>query len=626
MEIFKLFGSVFVDTDKANESLSKTDKKAEGLGKKFAAGAKTVGAWGVAVAGAAVAGGAALYGMAMKSAETADRVDKLSAKIGVSKKAFQEWDYVLGQNGMDVEKLQVGVKTLTAKMDAAATGNKAATESFSRLGLSVTDTTGKLKSQEQMTNEAIMALAAMENGTEKAKLATELFGKAGQEMMPMLNNGAEGITALKDRAHELGLVMSDEAVTAGVVLGDTMDDVKKSFGAIVTKIGVEVMPVIQKLLEWVLQYMPQIQQGINVAFTVISTVISKTVEVVKSMYAWISQYVDFNAIFEGIKLTIEAFGVAWQWLSSQISTEGTLINEIFSSIKEMFSSVFEFIITYIEVWVEQFMAFWNVWGETIMAYVGGVLKHLGTIFKTAFDLIKGLFDVFSALMKGDWDALGEALKTLVTDLWENIKAIFKNAFEMMKNVFNEFSEALGIDWKALWEGLKKACTDIWNSIVEWFRKAINDPIGTLKDHYTIMFNVGKELFTKLWDGIKNVWTSISSWVSEKVEWMTDKLMFWKKSEKEMSKSNVGNTKGDNRGALDGSHANGLSYVPFNGYRAELHEGERVLTKDENKSYSKGNNVTVNIINPSVRNDDDLKAFERMSFNAFDTTNRALGVV
>ena len=39
--------------------------------------------------------------------------------------------------------------------------------------------------------------------------------------------------------------------------------------------------------------------------------------------------------------------------------------------------------------------------------------------------------------------------------------------------------------------------------------------------------------------------------------------------------------------FDGSHATGLDYVPFNGYVAQLHEGERVLTKQENREYNRG---------------------------------------
>lgn len=44
-------------------------------------------------------------------------------------------------------------------------------------------------------------------------------------------------------------------------------------------------------------------------------------------------------------------------------------------------------------------------------------------------------------------------------------------------------------------------------------------------------------------------------------------------------------------AVKGHHANGLDYVPYNGYIAELHKGERVLTKQENVRYNKGEGNT-----------------------------------
>lgn len=597
MEIFKLFGSIFVDNEKANESISKTDKKAESVGKKFAEGAKTVGKWGLALGGACAAGATALMGVATKSAETADRIDKLSNKIGISKQGFQEWDYVMAQNGMDAEKLQVGLKTLTSQMDAAQGGSKKATEAFGKLGLAWEDGNGKLKSQEEMMNEAIYALANMENGTEKARLATELFGKAGIEMMPMLNNGAQGIDDLKNRAHELGLVMSDEAVTSGVVLGDTLDDVKKSFGAIVTKIGTEVMPIIQSLLEWVLANMPQIQAVFGAVFSVISTVVGYAGEAIQTLIGWFSE------------------------LSTQAQTDGSQMNEVWNSVKEVFTEVFGAIWELIQAFGECCQAFWDQWGNYILTYIGEVLKVLGTIFKGALDLIVDTFKIFSALFKGDWSGLWDALKSLILNFDENMAKIFNAIVNGIINIFLSFSKSLGIDWGKLWEGLKTSCSNIWKSICEWFNTAIMAPINTIVGVGAKMYNAGKEMFNQLWNGIKDVWKNISSWVSDKVSWISDKVMFWNKSEKQMSTSSSTNKPKK----VDGSHANGLSYVPYNGYVAELHEGERVLTRDENKSYGHGG-VTVNIINPSVRNDNDLKEFERMSYNAFDTTNRALGVV
>ena len=66
-----------------------------------------------------------------------------------------------------------------------------------------------------------------------------------------------------DRAHELGLVMSDDAVSAGVKFGDTLADVKDSLGMIGTTIGVAVMPMIQTLLDWVISHMPEILETVS---------------------------------------------------------------------------------------------------------------------------------------------------------------------------------------------------------------------------------------------------------------------------------------------------------------------------------------------------------------------------
>lgn len=80
-----------------------------------------------------------------------------------------------------------------------------------------------------------------------------------------------------------------------------------------------------------------------------------------------------------------------------------------------------------------------------------------------------------------------------------------------------------------------------------------------------LLDVGAQLIEMLWDGVKGAWDDFSGWVQEKVDWLAGKLFFWRSGKDEMS--------GD---GPDGSHASGLPYVPYDGYKAVLHRGETVL--------------------------------------------------
>lgn len=193
--------------------------------------------------------------------EEADAIDKMSQKIGISAEAYQEWDYAMGQSGMKISVMKNGMKTLTNLMKSADEGTESAQDAFKQLGVSIYDSTGALKNQETIMLDAIKSLASMENGTKRATLASELFGKAGSEMAPLLNSGTEGIEDLINRAHELGLVLDNETITAGVVLGDTFDDVKQSLSKAALTVGGELLPYFQKGADYILTKLPEIKSA-----------------------------------------------------------------------------------------------------------------------------------------------------------------------------------------------------------------------------------------------------------------------------------------------------------------------------------------------------------------------------
>lgn len=100
-----------------------------------------------------------------------------------------------------------------------------------------------------------------------------------------------------------------------------------------------------------------------------------------------------------------------------------------------------------------------------------------------------------------------------------------------------------------------------------------------------LYNAGKDIFQSLWDGIKSIGDSILGWVSDFVGKIGSFVSGIIDGFKDIV-SGANDAKSAAK-SVDGKHANGLDYVPYNGYVAELHEGERVLTKQQNREYNEG---------------------------------------
>ena len=403
MEIFKLFGSIMVNSSEAEKSISNTGTKAEGLATKLGKGIATAAKWGAAIAAGATAAAGAMLGVANKSAEAADEIDKMSQKIGISKEAYQEWKYAMGQSGVDIGVMQNGVKTLTSLMDKAKDGTASAKDTFEQLGVSIYDGSGALKSQEAMMRETIMALADMEDSTERAKLSTELFGRAGTELEPLLNSGAAGIQELMDRAHELGLVMSDDAVSAGVKFGDTLADVKDSLGMIGTTIGVAVMPMIQTLLDWVISHMPEILETVN-------------------------------GVIDGIKEGVAALQAFWEEHGDDITAKVESVMAIVKKVVQLGMDVLKDLINVAMAILEgDWKAAWD-----------GIVNIVKNIGSALYDAGKAIFTRLWDGIKNVWDGIKSWVDEKVSWLKDKLTFWDNGTSQMNEGGVSGFSHASGL--------------------------------------------------------------------------------------------------------------------------------------------------------------------------------------
>jgi len=297
---------------KIADNLGITEKEAKKLNAQIGRLSKDLGG---KLKGACVAVGAGLSAVVAtagvlvnKTMEAGDRIDKMSQKIGMSRQAFQEWDYIMSQNGGNVESLQMGYKTLATQMDGVRKGSKDSTAVFQKLGVAVRDSSGQLRSQEDVFNDSIRALQKIQNPTEKAIMAQKLFGKSAQELKPLLNQSAESVDGLRKKANELGLVLGDDAVDASVKLKDTIDTIQRTFSAFGNQIGAELMPTIQELADELINHLPQIKAVLTPVLQGLSNTIKFLIEhmdaVIFVATTCLSTFMAFNAI-NGVIKTIQ---------------------------------------------------------------------------------------------------------------------------------------------------------------------------------------------------------------------------------------------------------------------------------------------------------------------------------
>jgi hypothetical protein len=235
-----------------------------------------------------------------KAGAVGDTIDESSQKLGLSRKAYQEWGYVLKQNGGNIESFGVAMKTLQNSM---VQGTAASDAALKLLGLSA----AKLKtlSPEDALKETIAAFQKMPEGAEKSAAAVDLFGKQGMELLPTLNMTTEATEGLIKQANDLGIVLNDETIDAGAKFSDTLQTMKDTVSAAGTSFLTSLLPGITKVMDKLIPFFSNVLPKLGTAFGKVFEKIEPLVESLVGGFTdaitWIADNADtLIPILEGV--------------------------------------------------------------------------------------------------------------------------------------------------------------------------------------------------------------------------------------------------------------------------------------------------------------------------------------
>lgn len=449
MDLFKLVGSIFVDNEQANESLSKTDKKASSVGETFGKVAKGAAAIGTAAVAGAATLTTAVVGMASSSASSMDVIDKASQRMGVSAEYYQELAHAANLSGVEMGTLEAAAK--------------------------------KLEGTDIDMSQALEQIYSMESAEDRARVAADLFGDSvAYKLTPMLNASGEDFAAMRQEAVDLGLVMSGDAVSAGAALNDTLSNLKDSAGALMTEVGASLMPVVQEFADALLGFMPQIHSMLERLIPIISatfaSLLPPLLDLINSL---------LPVIFQLIEQLIPP-------IMQIIQTILPIMSQLFAALMPVFVQLCQMILPVVVNLLNSLLPLLNPIItllqpilQLLLAVLDPLLQLINIILPPIISLVTAVANVISGLLG---DAIGwivdkfTSFKDTTQSVFAKVREFIETPIQKVIDFFGRFrttvQSVLSIV-KEKFTDFKNKVKEIFEAVIDFVKKPINAVIGFL---------------------------------------------------------------------------------------------------------------------------------------------------
>lgn len=336
---------------------------------------------------------------------------------------------------------------------------------------------------------------------------------------------AEKIDNADGAAEQMAETQLDNLPGQLTILKSALEEAAIAFGQVLLPVIKDVIKFIQKIVDWI-NSLTDTQKDAIVKIAELAAIFGPVLLVVGKVVGIIGKLI---GVFTGV-----------------ISPIGLIIGVIALLVA-----------AFIYLWntSEDFRNFWiNLWNVIVDA------------FNAAVDWIKQAIQDVGAFFSN----LGQTISDIWNTILSTISSIIHNIVDAVVNWGSSLYNGAVQSFNQMLQGIKT----VWDNITSWLSTALDTIVETVKSIGSALFEAGKSIFTSLWDGLKSVWESIVTWVNNAVQWIANKL-----SGATASVSNTANS-------VAGSGATGLDYISHDSVW-QLHEGEAVLSKEENAAYRAG---------------------------------------
>lgn len=639
VEIFKLFGSIFVNNDEANKSIDETEKKGKGVAATLGNGIKTAAKWGTAMVGGAAAGVGALSSVAESTREYRTEMGKLDTAFTTNKfsaadakQTYSDLYAVVGDSGQATEAanhlslLCNSTKDLQSWTEICTgvygqfgdslpiEGLTEAANETAKVGTvtgSLADALNWMGVSEDEFNEK---LAKCSSEQERQQLITStltsLYSDASAQYKKTNGDVMESNRAhqqLSDTMAQIGAV-AEPVLNSLIGLGGKLleqlspliESVANNLAPVLINICEEVAPIIVSMLE---QIMPLIEELLPFIAQLIEQLAPLIIQIVEQLFPPLMQIIQdllpyfmqiiqaimplFSTLVELLMPVIEVFiqlaGVLLNGLLAAltpiIEDLATFLNDLLTPLIPIISELCDTIVGILQPVFEQLSPVISLVFDALRPVLGLLGEMLETLIPALVPVIEWLAHIFS-------EVLGNAIKR-VKKILEPLSGIFNGIVDFVKGVFSG-------NWEQAWNGVVNIFKNVFNLIPAFVENVINGIIW---------------IINKLLEGV--------NWATSMIGWEIDPI-----PEVTLPRFRAG-----------------IDYVPHDKFAAYLDAGEAVLTAQEAEEYRQSkregrgsvfendstnivNNISINIPSVAINNDMDIDSLvEDMSNRLADEITR-----
>jgi phage-related protein len=639
VEIFKLFGSIFVNNDEANKSIAETEKKSKGVASTLGSGIKTAAKWGTAMVGGAAAGVGALSSVAESTREYRTEMGKLDTAFTTNKfsaadakQTYSDLYAVVGDSGQATEAanhlslLCNSTKDLQSWTEICTgvygqfgdslpiEGLTEAANETAKVGTvtgSLADALNWMGVSEDEFNEK---LAKCSSEQERQQLITStltsLYSDASAQYKETNGDVMESNRAhqqLSDTMAQIGAVAEPvlnsliglggklleqlSPIIEGVAdsLAPALINICEEVAPIIVSMLEQIMPLIEELLPFIAQLMEQLAP---IIVQIVEQLFPPLLQIIQDLLPYFMQIIQaimplLSTLVELLMPVIEVF----------VQLAGVLLNSLLAAL----TPIIEDLATFLNDLLTPLIPIISELCNTIVGTLQPVFEQLSPVISLVFDALRPVLDLLGEMLETlipalvpviEWlahifsEVLGGAIKG-VKKILEPLSGIFNGIVDFVKGVFSG-------NWEQAWNGVVNIFKNVFNLIPAFVENVINGIIW---------------IINKLLEGV--------NWATSMIGWEIDPI-----PEVTLPRFRAG-----------------IDYVPHDKFAAYLDAGEAVLTAQEAEEYRQSkregrgsvfendstniiNNISINIPSVAINNDMDIDSFvDDMSNRLADEVTR-----